>query len=235
MMFAQNADDSTRRQRIMVDVADVTSITVRGDEEGHPEVTNAVRYLLDRHQLTSPLPLPRTIAVVSAIGGEGVTTVATALSNLLAAVNGTEACRISMATEAPGSLTPPGPENALAISPGPDGAPSPNGGAIVPSGRAGATPATATVGRPDLDDLLQRLVTEYDYLVLDTPPLLSQTSSLGLLRHADVYLLVARYGATTIGQVQMVAEELRTIPSVGTVLNRFRTRTPRFVRRRFSE
>ena len=68
-------------------------------------------------------------------------------------------------------------------------------------------------------------------MVLDVPPVLTDTSSLALMRFVDAYLLVARQGSTTTAQVRSATEELRTVPTMGAILNRYRSRTPSFFRR----
>ena len=229
-MFAQSTDTNPESGKIAIDVTTAASVTSTKRDEIDPAVTNAVRYLLDRHLLTSGRPLPRAIAVVSPVGGEGVTTVSRAVAEILSTQNSNSVCWVdvggSFAGLPSGDLVtgepPPPPPN------------QPTRGAL-PGSQSLAERHVATSDHPNLDDLLERLTAEYDFVVFDVPPLLSDNSFLGLLRHADAYLLVARHGSTTINQLQTITEELRTIPSLGTVLNRYRTRTPRFIRRRFSE
>lgn len=93
----------------------------------------------------------------------------------------------------------------------------------------------AVSSQPALDDLFKDLSTEFRHIVLDTPPILSKGDSIGFLRHADAYILVARHGSTAIKQIEAASNDLRTIPSMGAILNDYRTRSPKFVRRFFSE
>jgi len=220
-VFAHNSDTDATPGKIAVDTTTAAAVTQSEQDQVHPAVINAVRYLLDRHLLTSGRPLPKTIAVVSPVGGEGVTTVSRAVAEVLSSVD--NVCWVDMG--GPFGAFPAGDHSQHALRPA-EGA--------LPVGRPPAERHVATADHSNLDDLVERLATEYDFLVFDTPPLLSDRSFLGLLRQVDAYLLVARYGSTTISELQTITEELRPIPSIGTVLNRYRTRTPRFIRRRFS-
>ena len=46
---------------------------------------------------------------------------------------------------------------------------------------------------------------------------------------ARPYLLVVRHGVTTTHQVRSAVDELRSIPSVGVVLNHFKSRLPKWL------
>jgi Mrp family chromosome partitioning ATPase len=206
-------------------------------------VMNAVRYLLDRFELSSgSADLPQRIAVVSASAGEGVTTVSVALAEVLAShrentvcwidVGGTEPASIRQSLPAvvkrPAASTSVGREVTLNESLRPPSLSIAKGGLSTVSLRS-------VPGRPDLDILTKELAAEYRHLVFDVPPILSGTGSIGFLRNADAYLLVARQGSTSTKQARALAEELETIPSIGAILNDYRTRTPRFIQRFFSD
>jgi Mrp family chromosome partitioning ATPase len=85
--------------------------------------------------------------------------------------------------------------------------------------------------RPELDAFVDRLANGYRHIVFDTPPLLSRPDSIGLLRRADAYILVARHGTSSLNDIRRISDEMRSIPSLGAVLNAQRIRTPRFLRR----
>ena len=229
-MLAQNSDGEPKSEKIAIDVTTAASVTSNKRDKIDPAVINAVRYLLDRHLLTSGRPLPKAIAVVSPAGGEGVTTVSRAVAEVLSTQNGNNVCWVDVGSSFAGL-----PNGDFVHGEPPQPPPNQLARGTLPGHRTLAERHVATGDHPNLDDLLERLATEHDFLVFDVPPLLSEGSFLGLLRHADAYLLVARHGSTTVNQLQTITEELCTIPSLGTVLNRYRTRTPRFIRRRFSE
>ena len=230
-----------------VDVALVTSDPAGDNPPARPEVTSAIRYLLYRHELTTGLAhLPQRIAVVSATSGEGVTTVSRSLAEVLATEKSSSVCWIDFG----GALRNSG----VASLPRPDRAELPGIPGVlsdvnsVTAAERGLAPvrrlsantphdleAHALAGRPELDSLMDGLAREYRYIVFDTPPLLSRADSIGFLRHADAYILVTRQGSTTINQVRRISDELRNMSSLGAILNDFRTRTPRSIRRLFAE
>lgn len=226
-MFAQSAHADHESGKIAIDVTTAASVNETQRDQNHPAVINAVRYAIDRYLLTSGGPLPRAIAVVSPVGGEGVTTVSRAFAEILSTQNNDNVCWVDVGASFTGL-----PDGNLVIDKPSTNQPTRG---VLPGRQPLAERRVDTTDHPNLDDLLERLTAEYDFVIFDVPPLLSDRSFLGLLRHADAYLLVARHGSTTINQLQTLTEELRTIPSLGTVLNHYRTRTPRFIRRRFSE
>lgn len=211
-----------------------------------PTVMSAVRYLLYRHEMeTGTTDLPQTIAVVSDASGTGVTTVSHALSEVLASERSSTVLWID-ATETHGPL----PTGTTTLRTAPWGAtdapgarhwagrPPAVGAAPISSlarGRLSMRNLGAVSSQPALDDLFKDLSTEFRHIVLDTPPILSKGDSIGFLRHADAYILVARHGSTAIKQIEAASNDLRTIPSMGAILNDYRTRSPKFIRRFFSE
>ncbi len=72
-----------------------------------------------------------------------------------------------------------------------------------------------------LDRLLLRLRDEYDFILIDTPPMLSVPDARILARRADGVVLVLRSGHTTKVMAKAAVERLMDdgIPIVGTVLN----------------
>lgn len=224
-------------------IAVVSSNTRTAYSPAEVTVMNAVRYLLDRYELSSgSADLPQRIAVVSASAGEGVTTVSLALAEILAAQHGTDACWIDVGGTEP--APPPRPRPALVerplespsvrrdmVSNDTSRPPTP------PVDRGGLSTINlhSVPGRPDLDVLTKELAADYRYLVFDVPPILSEAGSIGFLRNADAFILVARQGSTSTKHARALAEALQTIPSLGAILNDYRTRTPRFVQRFFSD
>lgn len=206
-------------------------------------VMNAVRYLLDRFELSSgSADLPQRIAVVSASAGEGVTTVSLALAEILASQHGNSVCWIDVGG------TEPAPTNRSSPARVEHSTATPNVGRGVALEGTGLPPTLPVVqgglstislrsvqGRPDLDVLTKELAAEYRHLVFDVPPILAEAGSIGFLRNADAFLMVARQGSTSTKQIRMLAEALHTIPSLGAVLNDYRTRTPGFIKRFFSD
>lgn len=204
-------------------------------------VLSAVRHLLYRYELTSrAATLPQMIAVVSGTAGEGVTTVSRALAEVLASDRNNRVCRIDIG----GSDTPPPSRRRRATARAAEDGGDHDIELVRPSAPivrmlSSFGQATVEVGsmpeRRDFSDLLDGLASEFRFIVFDTPPILAGGDALGFLRHADAYLLVTRQGSSTLTQTRAIAEELRTIPGLGAILNDYQTRTPRFLRRFFSE
>ena len=201
----------------------------------NPELTDAVRYTVNRWSLSRADPLPGVIAVVSSLPGEGVTTVAKALATLLRDELGRRACLLDLSASADDDdgFEHPGVWEVLRGS-------ATARSALVHRGRGLATIGSGSafghdrhqlVHGAELDELVAELSSEFDHVVLDVPPVLTDTSSLALMRFVDAYLLVARQGSTTTAQVRSATEELRTVPTMGAILNRYRSRTPSFFRR----
>jgi Mrp family chromosome partitioning ATPase len=206
-------------------------------------VMNAVRYLLDRYELSSgSADFPQRIAVVSASAGEGVTTVSLALAEVLASQRENSVCWIDVGRTEPAptrrSLTavvnhPAASTNIEREVTVDENLRRPS----LPVAKGGLSTVSlrSVSGRPDLDVLTKELAAEYRHLVFDVPPILSDAGSIGFLRNADAYLLVTRQGSTSTKQTRALAEALETIPSLGAILNDYRTRTPRFIQRFFSD
>ena len=95
---------------------------------------------------------------------------------------------------------------------------------VVPSGatghRSGGTPPS--LENLDMRRLIQRALETFDYVLLDTPPILAVPEALQLARDVQSILLVVQSGHTTRPALQMAAEQLARIeaPVLGVVLNR---------------
>jgi Mrp family chromosome partitioning ATPase len=72
-----------------------------------------------------------------------------------------------------------------------------------------------------LADLIDRMVPQYDMILIDTPPVNVVTDVLLVARHVDGVLLVARGGKTERGALRFALEQLSTVraPVLGTLLN----------------
>lgn len=90
---------------------------------------------------------------------------------------------------------------------------------VLPAGRAPANPAELLSGKR-MEDLLARLRRDYDFVVIDTPPVVSTTDAAVLSPRADGTLLVIRMGVTQRDVVKHAAELLKKSRAnvVGTVL-----------------
>lgn len=106
--------------------------------------------------------------------------------------------------------------------------------AIVPGGDslsvlpAGALPPNPgqLLGSEAMRTLLATLSARYDYIVIDSPPLLSASDALGLAHIADGAIVVARYRSTRRGQLKDTIESLENVNArvLGIVLNQVKDR-----------
>ena len=91
---------------------------------------------------------------------------------------------------------------------------------VVPSGPIPANPSELLAGRP-MAAYLHDLKGRYDFVLVDSPPVLPVTDATLLAAWVDATILVATQRRTTIRQVKAAIDRLRQVeaPLVGTVLN----------------
>lgn len=96
---------------------------------------------------------------------------------------------------------------------------------VLPSG---AVPPNSgqLLGSAAMKSLMQRLREDYDFIIVDSPPLLTATDALGLSRLTDGAIVVARYKSTTRQQLAATRDSLEAVNAriLGIVLNRVRER-----------
>jgi Mrp family chromosome partitioning ATPase len=71
----------------------------------------------------------------------------------------------------------------------------------------------------DLASIMQELRSNFDWIVMDAPPLRPLTDALSLARHAHASLLVVRAGRTPKSAVEQAVASLGTNHVAGIVLN----------------
>ena len=80
---------------------------------------------------------------------------------------------------------------------------------VLPSGRAGNQHVGELLVRPELEDLVNRLRREYDYVLFDTPPMDTKTPDAGMIgRAAGQALLVVRMNKTRKESVEEAIRQL---------------------------
>ncbi len=96
---------------------------------------------------------------------------------------------------------------------------------VLPSGAVPPNPGQL-LGSAAMKNLMQRLLLEYDFIVVDSPPLLPATDALGLSHLTDGAIVVARYKATTRQQLSTTLQSLEAVNAriLGIVLNQVRER-----------
>jgi Mrp family chromosome partitioning ATPase len=205
-------------------------------------LVESLRYLVSRFQLGQNIELPTRLGVVSAIHGEGVTTVSRTLAAVIANDLDVPVCWVDLSW--PSARAP-----SVSLTNGTDGIYEVLTGrmelaaalrktddprlVILPAGRVPDTQREALARSPLLATLVDHLEKQFDCVVFDMPPILAGSAGLGLVRHTDSYLLVVRHGVTTSHQLRAVADELRSVRSIGVVLNRYKSRIPKWLAHSF--
>jgi succinoglycan biosynthesis transport protein ExoP len=98
---------------------------------------------------------------------------------------------------------------------------------VIPAGPETPSPAEL-LGSPAMAQLIAKWRSEYDYVVIDTPPVLSTSEALVLSAHCDSVILVVRSGVTTKQTIARVRNLfLRTRAAItGVVMNGIDTKSP---------
>jgi protein-tyrosine kinase len=90
--------------------------------------------------------------------------------------------------------------------------------AFIPGG-AGGDRAADLSGNKRFDELLTTVAPYFDWIVVDSPPVLLVSDAVNLARSCDAVLLVARSGVTTFPVAQRAQHELKASNIIGFVLN----------------
>ncbi len=218
-----------------VDSAPKTKSTRRSRAAAQLEdrVDDAVRSIVNHHEFKTTAPLYRSIAVVSGLPGEGVTTIAQGLARVIARDFDTTVCIVDTHTDGGGHgiydvATGHAELDDVLVDEG-------DGIFRLALGEVPPGALNSLFRLPGWITLLNRLTAEFGHCVFDTAPILGRSNTLTILRHVEAHVLVTRYGATSAAQVKAIAHELRSQPRLGSVLNGYQTKTPAFIRRFFSE
>ena len=93
---------------------------------------------------------------------------------------------------------------------------------VIPSGPIPPNPSELLIGER-LEHLLETLKEEYDYIILDSPPLGLVSDSLELIKHVDATLYVVRYNYTHKNMLSFVNDKYKTgeVKHISLVLNEY--------------
>lgn len=203
------------------------------------ELAEALRAIVNRYELRQGTSLPGTIAFTSALRGEGVTTVSQAMATLIAQETGRFVCWVDCSWL--------GPEPSPASADRPDlieilGRPEGVASAFATAPdldelytlRAGPLPEArrnSIVRSSQFDRVLDELTSEFDHVIFDIPPVLTNAGGLALVRRSDASMFVVRQRTTSMNQFNRLVEATQPTPNVGVVLNRYKTSIPSRLRR----
>jgi capsular exopolysaccharide synthesis family protein len=195
-----------------------------------------VRALRNRLVALNPDNEPKTLVVTSAVRGEGKTVAALNLAMAFAELERQQVAIVDA------DLRRPSCERCLNLNPGPglsdvllgraslDKALRPAGYRRLMLLGAGARVANPSevLGASRLDELFQRLKERFQYVVIDTPPVLPSTDAGVVSARADGTLLVVRLERSLKGQTR---DALRTVQEMGgnvlgTFVNELRGQDP---------
>ena len=200
---------------------------------------DALRHFVNSRELAGAAPLPGKVALTSSLTGEGVTTISRALAAVLADEFDTPVCWVDLSWVGVTSgvaerAAGPGIRDVLrgdaVLSEVLVACEDPN---VVVLGEGTVDPDARPVSprSEDLDELVDALSVDYDYIVFDMPPVLESSAVLPLFRLADAYLLVVRARVTHRDQVSRVTRQLAEVSFLGSVLNRQKSRIPKSLQR----
>ena len=202
-------------------------------------LAEAIRTLVNRYELSTGELLPNSISVTSPLPGQGVTTVSQALAAMIAQEMDRFVCWVdcswlTVASTHTDSNRPdllelledqsqfqsalqaaPGIPQLISLSPGP-----------VPESKR-----NLIVRSPAFESLMRVLADEFDHVIFDLPPILTNSNAIAMLRQVDASIFVVRHRSTTIAQLQQAIESAQPTANLGVVLNRYRSSIPAQLRR----
>jgi capsular exopolysaccharide synthesis family protein len=229
----------SHRQRLAALDAELNGSTPDGDGFGpaEPDARSAVAEAYSRLQTNLAFVRPRgenvlkTLVITSPLSGDGKTTSAVNLAVTLVTrghrvllVDGD--LRRGIINRVFGASRTPGLSDVIAgttsIEAAVRGVSLGRGGELhyLPTGSLPSQPA-ALLDSHALGDLLARLPSYYDRVIIDSPPINIVTDAALLSAHADGVLVIARSGVTATQALSFAMEQLRHVraPVLGAVLN----------------
>lgn len=92
---------------------------------------------------------------------------------------------------------------------------------VITAGKIPSNPAEI-VNSKSIRDLLKELSTNYDYILLDTPPIALVSDSIRIATYADAVIMVIAYGETEIDIIKKSLNSLKYVNSniIGTIFNK---------------
>lgn len=206
-----------------------------------PDVAAELRFFIARLQANS-LGVPHSMAVTSALSGEGVTFVARSLAALVAHDLDRSVCVIE--TNWWRAVTGRRRNKAVEQRPGlaevlagtlalDDAFLATNNPrlSILPAGQAPLARRPVIVASDAFATAIDKISSRFDMVVIDCPPVLKASEAITICRRCESAVLVARHGSTSEHQVRQALSELAGVDLLGVLLNRSATSVPRILRR----
>lgn len=97
---------------------------------------------------------------------------------------------------------------------------------IIPSGPIPPNPSELLISN-DMDELISQLKADYDYIILDTPPIGLVSDAIELIKYADATIYVVRQNYSEKGMLKLINEKhsKEEITNISIVLNDFKVKT----------
>lgn len=221
------------RRRAEFGEAGLTLLDTEGNEihTASAPVTASLRSLVARLRVGDGVPA--RIGVISAIKGEGVTSVVRSLALVLASDAAKRVCIVDLnwwspaqwpvAAEHGGMAEVLSGRLPLAQALVPTGSPSLF---VVPAGQASILERPVLTSGPELAPVLATLTASFDHVLVDLPAVHATSEALTLAEHAGSLAVVVRQGITSESQVKAALDELSGVPVLGVVLNAASTSVP---------
>lgn len=213
-----------------------TASATSGVESGWSQVAESYRALRTSLLLSRPGSPPKVILVTSSKPAEGKTSVAT-LSSIILALSGARVLLIDADLRRPSVHTRFKIANRVGLSTILSGKATPEEAIhqytkvpslqIMPAGPIAPMPAEL-LGSREMHNLVDLLRSQYDFVILDTPPVLTVSDAMILVPASDGVALVLRYGETT-SNVAVRSRDLLLRSGanlLGTVLNAVDYKSP---------
>jgi len=197
-------------------------------ESVHSAAHEQFRTLRSRlYQIRAHQPM-KTVLVASALPGEGKTFVAVNLALVLARQHGRRVLLIDSDLRRPrlhevlGAAAAPGLSDYLSAS-------APESAAVqktplqdlyfMPAGALASNPSEL-IGTGRMATLIRELTPLFDWIIVDTPPVIPVSDATLMAEACDGVILVLKAGSTPYDIAQKARDEFRSAPVVGVVLNR---------------
>lgn len=217
------------------------------DTEENPLVTLPSDVVVDLRQMVTRIGreenLPKRLAVISALRGEGVSFIARGLAITMAHDLAADICLVELNWWA---------SDHSFLKDNPNIEDANNGGLaavladeaelndvllqtgyenlwILPSGEMAKQDRPVMARSHKLKDVINELSSRFDHLILDIPAVRFTSDAVPLASLGTACCVVIRQGATPVNDVRQALDEIDHLPMVGVVLNNAKVATPSFI------